>query len=118
MHFDLSFWGATILLVFTTTLPLKMAAEFVGAKRTSMAASGVAAMVGIGLAWVALHFIGAAPDGIFAAFLLIMLAYKFILKPPIGHSFWLAIIAIALQMAFVFALVSFGKYQGITYWSF
>ena len=118
MKFDLSFWGLTLLLVFTTTLPLKMAAEIVGAKRTSMAASGLAAMVGIGLAWGAIYYVGVAPDGVLAAFLLVVLSYKFILKPPMGHSLWLAVIATTLQMAFIFALVSFGKYQGITYWSF
>jgi len=118
MHFDISIWGATLLLVFTTTLPLKLAADFVGAKRTSMTASGFAAMMGIALSWVAIHFIGVTPDGLLAAFLLATLTYKFILMPPIGHTLWLAIIATALQLAFVSALISFGKYKGIVNWTF
>jgi hypothetical protein len=118
VSFNLSIWGLTFLLMTTTTIPVKIAAEFVGAKRTTLKYCALSVLMATGMIVAAFYFIGDKFETYLLSFLLILLAYKYVLQPPPGHTLWLAIMAFAIQIGVVSAFISYGKYSGTYSFSF
>lgn len=112
VNLDFSWWGLTIFLMATTTLPVKFAAEFVGAKNNTIYYSGIAVLIATGLVLSLFYFLGNEFEIYLLSFLLVLLVFKYVLKPPPGHTLWLGIIAFVIQLGVLFALISYGNYSG------
>jgi len=112
VNLDFSWWGLTIFLMATTTLPVKMAAQFVGAKNNTMYSSGLAVLIATGMVLSLFYFLGNEFETYLLAFLLVLLVFKYVLVPPPGYTLWLGIIAFAIQLAVLFALISYGNHSG------
>jgi hypothetical protein len=115
---ELSIWGLSILLMVTTVIPVKFAAEFVGAKRTTLPYCGLAVALATLLIIGAFNIIGDKLETYLLSFLLVLLSYKYVLGPPPGHSLWLAVIAFAVQLGVMSAFISYGSYSGAYSFSF
>jgi len=105
-------WGLTLLLMATTILPVKFAAEFVGAKRTTLPYCALAVILASAMTATAFYLVGDSLETYLVSFLIILLTYRYVLAPPPGHSAWLAVVALAVQLGIVAAFVSYKSYAG------
>lgn len=100
--------GSLLLLAAITVVPVKFAANFVGAERDSWLVSILAVVVGTVAAVVGYKLAGGNIPGIGVAFLALVASYAVVLKTSLGGAFGLAFVALLLQIAIVSALASAG----------
>lgn len=112
INLDFSWWGLTIFLMVTTTIPVKLAAEFVGAKNNTLYYSGLAVVLATGMVLGLFYFLGDKLETYLVSFLLVLLVFKYVLVPPPGYTLWLGIIAFLIQLGVLSALISYGNYSG------
>ena len=96
-----------IVLLLTTTVPIKIGAGFVGATKTSFNASGSAALLGLLTAYLSFSLVGGFL-GLIVAYVSMSLAYWFVLKPTFIGSFGLTILVLIIQVAIIQAMVNYG----------
>ena len=111
MHVSLeteSFWVATLILMLLTTLPVKLAADYVEAGRRSMPAAAIAVVVATISAITLYTLFGQSLLGFMLACLGVVLSYKYVLDTPFFSAVSLAIVALGLQFIALSALVGLG----------
>ena len=99
----------TIVLMSVTTIPVKLAASFVGAGRTSLKASALAVVTVTFLAWLTYTLMDESFEGVLLACISVVFGYKLILDTPFFSAVSLAIITIGLQFVF---LIAWGSFMG------
>ncbi|MBI3563055.1 MAG: hypothetical protein HY080_15200 [Gammaproteobacteria bacterium] len=105
-----SFWVVALVLMAITTIPVKLAANFVGAERTSIPMCALSVVVGSILAFGAYKLVGGQFTGFISACLAMVITYKFVLHASFAASFLLALVAFGLQVAILLSLPGMGKF--------
>lgn len=108
---DLGFWGLTLMLMLTTTIPVKLAASFIGTGYDGMKACALAVIIGTALSYAGYRWLGGGPESIALAFLVMALTYKYVLSTTFPKAIALVLLALVLQLAFIGALASFGVWS-------
>ena len=101
---------AAVLYLIIFPLPLKIAANMVGAQRSGILACLVAMFLGVLLSLLVLQV--ALPHGPMAAlagiFIAVSVAYWLVLRPSLPAAFLLSILAAVVQFIIVYLLVELG----------
>jgi len=105
-------WSLTLLLMVTAVVPVKFAAEFVGAKRATFPYCAMAVILASAMIAMVFYLVGDTLASYLISFLLVILAYRYVLEPPPGHSLWLVVVAFAVQIGIVTAFVNYGRHAG------
>lgn len=92
--------GLAVIFVITT-VPVKIAAAFVGASRQSLPACAVAVLVAGTLAYFGYSLLGGSILGLIAAFFATALGFWLVLRPSPGGAFGLTFVAMVLQVALI-----------------
>ena len=109
---DASSWFFIIFLIAITTFPVKVAAEFVGAKNNTLKHSAISVFFATIITIFLIYFFGNKAETYLVSFLLIVMVFKNVLLPPPGYNLWLAILALTIQLGVISAIASYGKYTG------
>ena len=104
--------GFIIFLTAVTTLPVKMTAEFVGAKNKTLRHSAICVTTSTAIMLLMFYFFSHTVESYLISFVLVVLVFKNVLIPPPGFILWLAILAIAIQLGVISAMASYGKFSG------
>ena len=118
MDFDLSWWGFTIFLIAITTFPVKLAAEFVGAKRNTLKHSALSVLIATVAILFLFYSLGNITETYLVSFLIVVLIFKYVLIPPPGYIVWLSVLALVIQLGVISAVASYGKYSGNYFFAF
>lgn len=100
----------TLIIVFAlvTALPIKWAADFTGGERTGWHVCMIAALLGPVVAAIAFRIASGGFLGFVISYLALVTTYAVALRVPGRSIVGFSVVVLALQIAVVFALVSFG----------
>jgi hypothetical protein len=99
----------TLILMATTTIPVKIGASLVGASNTSMKSSALAVLLGI-VATALCFTLLSGLTSLLAAYAAISIAYWLVLKPSFIGSFGLTFLVFLIQLAVIQGLVNLGRF--------
>ena len=101
---------AAVLYLVLVPLPLKIAANLVGAQRTGLLACIVAIFLGVFLSLAVLQFTFAHGPvaSLLGVFIAMSLAFWLVLRPSLPAAFLLSILAGVVQFIIVYLLVTLG----------
>ena len=97
-----------LFFALVTLLPIKWAAEFTDGKNTSLAACALASVLAPALAVMAFRSLGGF-NGVVLAYLALLTGYVAVLRIPARSIVGFAVVVMALQLAAIGALLSYGK---------
>ena len=102
-----SWWLISLILMFFTTIPVKIAATVFNAPKKTLIHCALAVALGTIAAVLCLQFIGGF-TGLFAAFVAISTIYWYILQISFAWSFVFTIFVLVIQFALMHGLAQLG----------